>query len=417
MDPLLNSNASSAMNSILKDVDTQRNPFSYRYAAKNGDSLSGISRTMQVVQPVNTVGANTAVDFHIPKQGLLTGMHVIFKKTFTSASGTTDTDATRTFSTSGVAFPLQKLITRIQLISQGRILSDLTGEALAALAASQPKNSRDVLVKMMNLDFSSDVVPQGNTTDPKSVTYVSRVPCLFSQTEALEKVYDTLFTAPLICRVHLGAGGFTVGSKLTAGADNLELLCDFVREDSEMHQARLSKDYSSGALQRIQWATEHLTDSAADIAEKASRSFEIKTNNFISDIMVYVSGSADTYSKAELDSLKIEANGQTICDLEANAELLKHYQPSDDWEYGASANAADSNASLAVNNVYRYNFGLSSDSRRVFGGVASRELSNFKVTVKPTAAVTKGQVHVICKYYVIESIEAASGKISQSISS
>ena len=404
MDPLLNSNASSAMNSILKDVDTQRNPFSYRYAAKSGDSLSGVSRTMQVVNAVNTVAHSSAVDFHIPKQGLLAGMHVMFKKTISNTSG----GPVSVTSTGGGL----DAIDRIQLISQGRILADLTSEALSSLVAAQPYGSRKTLGKMINMDLNYEIA------DGASFEYVSRIPCLFSQTESLEKVYDTLFTAPLVLRVHVGAQDAFSGTGLTfTAAPTVEVLCDFVREDSEMHQARLSKDYSSGSLQRIQWATEHLADAQANLASGASRTFEIKTNNYISELMVFLSPAADKFNKVELTDIKIEANGQTIVDLPGNAELLKHYQPSDDWEYGAVA--SDETQATPAKNNYRYNFGLSNDSRRVFGGVASRELSNFKVTVKngDSSTVTAAQIHVVAKYYQIESIEAASGKITTSISS
>ena len=122
----------------------------------------------------------------------------------------------------------------------------------------------------------------------------------------------------------------------------------------------------------------------------------------------------------KLDTLKIEANGQVIADFgnSEDAELLRRIQDTDPDKWQFCGGSGWDSSMGPYNYRYKYNFGLSNDTRKVYGGVATRELSNFKITVKTndtTASATR--LHVILKYAQLESIESASGKVTTSISS
>ena len=82
-----------------------------------------------------------------------------------------------------------------------------------------------------------------------------------------------------------------------------------------------------------------------------------------------------------LDAVKIEANGQVIADFgnSEDGELLLHIsdKDTDKWQF-AHGNSYDT-GSDALLNRYKYNFGLTTDSRKTMGVAAAQELSNFKV--------------------------------------
>tara|TARA_S200002703_G_scaffold130239_1_gene117494 strand:- start:360 stop:1586 length:1227 start_codon:yes stop_codon:yes gene_type:complete len=408
MDILLNSNASSSFNSVVDGVETNQNPFVYRYGQNlDGTTLSGISRTFQEVQPQNSPAFNTAVDFHIPKSGLLKNMFVKMKLAKDAGE-----------KSNGAIGALQ--CSRIQLLTSGRILAEQTAEGLLNKISSQPYESRKVMEKMLNI--------QGDN-DSHGASILCYIPLLFSCVEGMEKVYDTNFVAPLVVRCFVDAGtahnATSADDTVAVALDSISmsLYCEFIREPAEHQQKRIQADYSDGALQRVQWNELHeFTDKTLSAGDRAM-SHEIKTNNYIQEIWVFVddrtAGTSTIGQPVKLNSVKLEANGQVIADFgnSEDAELLRYIGDleADKWEY-ASGNGWDSQAYLQRR--YKYSFQLSNDTRKVFGGSASRELSNFKVSVTVDGATTTAhRLHVHIKYAQLESIESASGKVTTSISS
>ena len=408
MDILLNSNASSSFNSVMDGAENQQNPFVYRYGnSLEGVSLSGISRTFQEVQPQNTPAFNTAVDFHIPKSGILKNAWIKMKLAKDAGEHA-----------NGAIGALQ--LTRIQVLTSGRILAESTAEMLLNKIASQPYASRKVCEKLLNM--------KGDNASYAGTSILCYVPLLMSCFEGLEKAYDTNFVAPLVVRCFVdGASTHNNasddGSQVALDSINMSLYCEFIREPAEMQQKRIQADYSDGALQRVQWnELSEFTDKTLTSGDRTIQ-HEMKTNNYIQEIYVYADvrtvGSLVIGQPVELTSVKLEANGQVIADFgnSEDAELLRYVGDlqADKWEY-ASGNGWDNQAYLQRR--YKYNFGLSNDTRKVFGGASSRELSNFKVTVTVAGTTTTAhRLHVGIKFAQLESIESASGKVTTSISS
>ena len=269
MDILLNSNASSSFNSVVDGVETNQNPFVYRYGQNlDGTTLSGISRTFQEVQPQNSPAFNTAVDFHIPKSGLLKNMFVKMKLAKDAGE-----------KSNGAIGALQ--CSRIQLLTSGRILAEQTAEGLLNKISSQPYESRKVMEKMLNI--------QGDN-DSHGASILCYIPLLFSCVEGMEKVYDTNFVAPLVVRCFVDAGtahnATSADDTVAVALDSISmsLYCEFIREPAEHQQKRIQADYSDGALQRVQWNELHeFTDKTLSAGDRAM-SHEIKTNNYIQEI-------------------------------------------------------------------------------------------------------------------------------------
>ena len=145
---------------------------------------------------------------------------------------------------------------------------------------------------------------------------------------------------------------------------------------------------------------------------------------------IYVDGGYDNQQKGvkaigkgiQLDTIKIESNGITIAELDGKLAGIYSDRSEDSWQMFNGSYWDTSTRADGTNYRYKYNFGLSADTRRVFGSAAFRELNNFKVTVVTNATTTtanasKGRLHVVLKYAQLESIAGESGRITTSISS
>ena len=126
-------------------------------------------------------------------------------------------------------------------------------------------------------------------------------------------------------------------------------------------------------------------------------------------------------SGMELSNIKIESNGITIANLDGKLFGMYGDKSEDAWAHLAGSYWDTTSRADGTNYRYKYNFGLSADTRRVFGSAAFRELNNFKVTVTTTSGVVaeqaKARLHVCLKYAQLESIAGESGRITTSISS
>lgn len=406
MDVILNSNASSALVSVLKSLNTEKNGFDYKFAqSTEGMSMSALSRTFQELQPQNTASFGQAVDIPISKAGLLKQMFLKVK--VTNSSGAT----INLGHAHGVS-----VIDRIQLITSGRILAEQTAESLLCQISSQPKNSRNCLAKLANI---LDVTGQVALTDGS--TRKSYIPIMFSQFEALEKVYDTNFTSNLVLRCYISAASANASAALSSVS--VSAYAEYIREPADMQQQRVQSSFGDGALQRLQWNTHQEQATKTLSAADRKMELEIKTNNVIQEMWIYAQDNSThqtNFKGVVLDAVKIEANGQVIADFgnSEDGELLLHISDmdADKWQF-AHGNGYDTGSDALVNR-YKYNFGLTTDTRKVMGVAAARELSNFKVNVEVAGATeTAHTLFVVYKYLQIESIDAASGKVTTSISS
>ena len=409
MDILLNSNASSSFNSIVDGVETNQNPFVYRYGqSTKGTTLSGISRTFVQINPQSSPQFNSSVDFHIPKNGILKNMWIKMKLT----------SAVTADKISGAIGAQQ--ISSVQVLSNGRVLATQTSAGLLAKVASQPYGSKRALEALLALSNTNITGMHGG-----KLFYVPLLMSCFG----LEQCYDTNFVAPLVVRCHLSSASAFSGNNATPPvakdltAVSMSAYCEFIREPAEHAQARVQADYSDGSLQRVQFNELH-EFSEANLNATTQIQHELKTNNYIKEMYISVdlrtNGVQDQGKPVELSSLKLEANGQVIADF-GNGEDAKLLQfigdlQADEWEYSTGTGWDASQASL--NHIYKYSFQLSNDSRKVFGGVSSREMSNFLITANvDTGSNATYRLNVVTVYAQLESIESASGKITTSISS
>lgn len=309
MNPVINSNASSALVSILDGTDSNKNPFEYSYGKNDkGKSMASMSKTWNEITTTSSIALNSSIDFHIPKQGLL--KQVVFKMTLGK-------DAADLVNNSiGM---LQ--ISRIELISAGRVVATQTAEALSCLASSQPYQSRKGVEDLLNCQAGAAASNMSSGT-----SFVCYVPFMASSFESLEKVYNTQFVESLVLRVYTAsASAYTTASDgSTANSvtlDGLTCFCQYVNLPQEAEKKMIEKDYGSDNLSRVQWSTLH-EYSAVTLSASADTTVqhEIKSNNVIQELYVYVDSGYDTTARAldengrglPVDNIKLEANGQSL---------------------------------------------------------------------------------------------------------
>jgi len=417
------SNASSALNSVLQQVDTNINnsPFSYRYAQDlKGSSMSGVARQYQEIQPNGSKVFGT-VDFPIPKAGILQGLIVKLKLSKTA-----------TFAVNNSIGALQ--IREMSLVTNGRVLYTQTAQTLLSQVADQPYESRRNLEDMMHLlgGTTGDQVQLFGTTTGGTAF----VPALFSCFDCPENMLNTSFVEPLILRLKLaGASDYcavdaSVDTLASVTLDDLTCICSYVQLPASVEQAMISSDFGSGEnLSKVgyDFIEESSTGTLSTSATDSVISHEIKTNRFITDMYLVVTGEndhSDTVDNAgmgiELSNIKVESNGQVLMDLPAKIVGNIGSQSLDDFGYGCGSYWDRSSRVDGGKFRYVVRFSLSKDYRRIFGGCSTRELNNFKISCSVNSVLstqTSGTLTVCMRSPQLLSFSAESGRITSSISS
>lgn len=420
MDAVLNSNSSSAIVSVLSNVSTDVNPFKYKYGQDlKGSSFANCSVSYQEVQPNGSKVFNSNIDFNLPKAGYLTGCVVKL---------TLDKDATDAVNNSIGALQ----ISEIQLITQGKVLASQTAQGLLSLVAAMPYESRKNLEDLMLLQTGGD-----GTLNPGSTTSnVHYVPVLFSCFESLEKAYNLNFCEPLTLRCRMASGSAYSTTAIdgdvanTMTLNDISVFCQYVRLPAEEEAKQIQGDFGQDAQNsKVQWDLVHEYSDGTLVASTSTEiSHEIKHNRAVSEMYVVVdSGRGDNSNAIDnvgmglaAVTVKFEANGQTVASLDG--KLIGAWGDYSFDEKGFSNGSYWDRTSRADGTIYRYkyNFGLSSDTSRVFGCASFRELSNPKVTVtidSASSTQTAARLHVICKCPQLEMTSGESGRVTTSISS
>lgn len=420
MNPVLNSNASSALVSVLDKVDTQHNPFEYKYAKnEKGTSLASCSRSWQETTTTSSVALNSAIDFHLSKNGILNNIVIKMKLKKTS---------TDLVNASIGALQIRE----VQLLSSGRVVASQTAESLLSLVASQPYASKKALENLLNLQSGVAGTSLSNTED-----FTAYVPILFSCFESNEKKYNLNFVEPLVLRVFTADAGSYVMDNSTnpvttsISLEGMSLFCEYINVPAQMEQKMIQGDFGSGEpLSRVQWNLAHeYTEQLITAGQENVMTHEIKSNNVVQEMYIYMDSGYDDGVKGvkrkgagmELKNIKIESNGITIANLDGKLFGMYGDKSEDQFPHLDGSYWDTTNNKAGTNYRYKYNFGLSADTRRVFGSSAFRELNNFKVIATTTNGVVaeqiKARLHVCLKYAQLESIAGESGRITTSISS
>lgn len=407
MNAVLNSNSSSAIVSAIDSVKPY-NPFVYSMGKKaqiHGANVPAHARTTVRSNPQSSIAFSTATDFKIIRGGMLENAIIRLEFAVATASVTV----------SGTFF--NDICESIQLISSGRVVAETKPFGRMSIISQRPKDVRDNLTDLCQITNGDKVLAVG--------THVAYIPCLFSCFESPELHYNDLFVEPLMVRLRLGAVSDYMLSSSTASNLSLTNSGCYLQQvhrtlPSALEQSQIAENYADQeALVRVQYdlveeSTTTNLSSATELTHTVdSNRAPVRLFFAVDDL----ADNEDTSLHRALDNIKIEGNGQTIMELDADM-LAYGLVPAMDVA-NAPFGAGGGNDTLpCFSNIYCYNLSYTSDNSS-FGNLNSlREINSYKVTVNlATAASGNHRLRVCLQCPVLESISSASGKITTSLSS
>jgi len=421
---VLNSNASSALISALDAVSSAKPAFEYSYASKGTLGYSHVpahARVVSVSQATST-GFNQNCDFPILKSGILENAFI--KMVLKNESG-----AAADYN----AFIGNLQVAEIQLITQGKVICSSKPFGRACLMSDSPYGRK----KNMEKGYGLQAVRHADVADDASNTFY--VPLGFAAFDAPANMIDTNFTEPLVVRVRLeGASTYANASASAYAAvsltlTSLELVQVFRLLPSDQEQKLVDSNYSEDDLVKVMWdLVEESSQSTPTAAVSQVLTHTITTNRCISKLFVAIedtinSAGADSPGSAgfgdylTLSNIKLEANGQSIIDIDAGiVGYMMGTTAGVENSPNCVGNHWDSTYSHSQN-VYCIDFGLLKATDHFSGMISARELNSFKLSVTSSSstalAATAHNLRVCMVCPQLESTSSASGKISTSLSS
>lgn len=421
---VLNSNSSSALVSALDAVSSAKNPFEYSYADKGTLGYSHIPAHARIISVSETTspGFGRNNDFSILKSGHLENAFV--KMTITNNSG-----AAADYN----AFIGNLQVAECQLITQGKVICSSKPFGRACLMSDAPYGRK----KNMEKGYGLQAVRHADIADGAALTFY--VPLGFACFDSPSNMIDTNFTEPLVVRVRLEAANTYANASASSFAavsldlTTLQLVQIFRMLPSDLEQKTIEANYQEEDLVRVMWdIVEESSQSTPTAAVSQVLTHTITTNRCVSKLFVAIEdiettagadvpGSQGIGDYLELSNIKLEANGQSLMDIDAS--LIAYMSGTDAGSVNSPncvGNYWDQSFSHSAN-IYCLDFGLLKGTDHFSGMVSARELNNWKISVTSssgTALIAKKhnvRVAMICPQ--LESTSSASGKVSTSLSS
>lgn len=421
---VLNSNSSSALISALDAVSSAKNPFEYSYASKGTLDYSHVPAHARIISKslCTSPAFNANNDFQVLKSGILENAFI--KMELTNGSG-----AAADYN----AFIGNLQVAEIQLITQGKVVCSSRPFGRACLMSDAPYGRK----KNMEKGYGLQSVRHADVADGTTTTFY--IPLGFACFDSPANFIDTNFTEPLVVRVRLEAANTYANASASAFAavgltlTTLELVQVFRMLPSDIEQKTIEANYSEDDLVKVMWdIVEESSQSTPTAAVSQVLTHTVTTNRCISKLFVAlediettaaadVPGSQGIGDYLELSNIKIEANGQSILDIDAG---IVGYMLGSTAGVENSPNAVgnywDSSFSHSQN-IYCIDFGLLKATDHFTGMISARELNQLKVSVTSSASTAliakKHNVRLAMICPQLESTSSSSGKVSTSLSS
>jgi len=424
-DPFLNSNASSALIASTDAVSVAKNPYEYRYAGKGSLESAHVpahSRSVSVSQPTGSLQWNSNIDLPVLKAGYLENAFV--KIVVSNSTGA------NMYANPNV---MNLMVERLDLITQGKVVCGSQPFGRACLVSNKPYSIKKNLEKALNLKADdTSAIAVGSS-------YTAYVPCCWFCFDSPELNFNTSFVEPLVCRCKLSASNTYQATSATGDVaaawtlTSVELIHVFRRLPVEMEQKAISENFGSGeALVKVGYdLIEESTTKTLSAAVSQSVSHTIETNRCLSKLWVAVdSGEGDLSNLIDnhgsylaLSNIKVEANGQTLFDVDGD---FVQYCMGSDMDSTNSAFGVGNHHDTSfehTSNIYCVDFSLGKEPSKLSNAISARELNSFKITATTSASVavgatqTSARLRVCLQSPMLLSIASASGRISTSLSS
>ena len=413
MNAVLNSNSSSAIISAVDSVNVAFNPFTYQFGKKN-QLASGLvpahARTTVRSNPQNTMSFNSATDFKVIRGGMLENAVLRLEIALSGSSTTNDCDVAGSF--------FNEIVESAQLISSGRVIQETKPFGRMCKISSRPRDVRENMETALQLTNGDKTLAGGSTV-------VAYIPLMFSCFESPELMYNDLFVEQLQIRIRLRAVEDLMKSGETNNLSITNSGC-YIQQvhrtlPSALEQSQIAENYAdTDALVRVQYnPVEEST--TTNLSSATELSHTIDSNRAFTKLYFAVDDVADnedTGKHLELETVKLEGNGQTIFELDADMLALALVpamdRPNEPYGYGGYADTSFD----ATRNIYCYDLGFTQDLSHSTNLNSLREINSMKLTVNlPSSASGNHRLRVCLISPELESISSASGKITTSLSS
>ena len=450
MNSILSSNSNSSMISTLSQTEAVVNPSDYSL-----NKIYPFTSFQQVVIPplnqASTYTTNSQLSFDLNKYGILTSIILKIQGTHTgNTDGTTSSHTTGGYSKLGWI----NAIKEVELLSSSRSVQKLSKTDILASFSDMPHEVRRSLIEGVKGGNYS-----GQTDDVMLKEHSMYLPLVFPILQnrmSASAGANLSFQEPMRLIVRLESDGwcFTGGSanfaKVATSVSSVEAVCNYINYDAQEEDKLLNSNYGDGQMSLLTYNfhDENPTSSGATGATAGKvLDCEIKDTSVVSDIYFYVcppssqaqslTGTAITNTSVdllevpmELETIKLEASGQTI--VNCDAKLLELWgRPTDKDFFGAGifANTVGSTVptfnDCGLNYIYKIQLGQSLEKSFCSGGNSLRELNNVKLTVKvknkfeikSTSTVVVGEVElrVVLRNHQILTIDSSNGRVQSSI--
>jgi len=327
------------------------------------------------------------------------------------------------------------IVSECQLISAGKVLTSHTPFTRSCLMSRKPYQVKKNLEKMFG--FHGGSTPQAVANGATGTYYV---PLMFSHFDLPSLNINSNFYENLNVRVRLcsanryssdgqGANAAPVAFQL----NDVKLVQVHRLLPSQLEQKQISVNFGGDQESLVKVQNDCIGESsvsaagAIQIGANQTLSHTLTTNRCISKLFIAVEDTGydnniDAMADGKylhIDNIKIVGSGQTIID-----------QPADLIAMGCGQDIDCPNSSFAVGNyfdtafphtqnIYCYQFCMNEDtSGHNTGMLSTREVNALTVSVQFTSAAARPhRIRVGFVSPLLSSINAASGKISTSLSS
>lgn len=403
---ILSSNANSSLINTLMGSESVRNTSVYSTEEITPPHASTYQKCETNSSGVAQGGRTQ--NFPIMKYGYLQQVLLCWSKDFTVAV------APGTSVECSPANDVIRCIDTVDLMSSGRVVSQMTGDDLFA-AFSDLSESESIPIRATALGARSVSVPTGGTA-LTAATIKYCVPIVFPQFEEVNTQLNCQFLEGLTIRVKWGS--ITNHSATPTAAsiqdDSMYLRLRYKAYAEEQVSEVLASNFDSPELAQLsaRWYSEPpQTFTASGTTAKVT--VQLKNTDCVQDFftMCYLNDPATSYACAKIDNIQFVASGQTLVEM-SQEELLYARLGEHGWSHSQDINAGGSAMNVAKVQNGLYAWGKLSNT------LSLRELNNPQVIVNISGLVSGSQYSVrVCeKCTAIFSTTSATGKYNIALS-
>jgi hypothetical protein len=401
---ILSSNANSSLINTLLSSESTRNPNVYSTKQITPPYASTYSKC---IPQTMSVSSGSPQSYNLMKYGFIQQVLFTYEKEYTAA-GVVNEDQV-IFSANDCC----RVIDEIELLAAGRLVSMIRGDSLFAMFSDLSESeSIPVRASATGQRATATALASGGKFTARYC-----VPIVFPQFESIDTQLNAQFLENLSINIKYGT---ITNTEQGAGTATIVPESMYMRvryksfDESQMSQI-LSANYDAPQLAQLssRWYDEAPQTHTATAADKQEVTVKLANTDCVEDFFVvaYTAAKNTPYAPVVIDSVRLEASGQVLTEL--NAEELLYSRLSDNgW-----ASCQDLASSGTGRHVAKLQVGL--DTSHILSNCLSmRELNSPQMVVTLTG-LTNGTIYavrVVERTAAIFSTTSSSGRYAMALS-